>query len=408
MKSNRERAKRYEEDLNKARDEIQKAQLEMKNIDSEVNNFHQKMTTSMKSLLKAFTEGFEAMDKAKGDEVAQLQIEKAERDTKRVKKLSKISSGISGLEALTSKLKMSFNDEEKIQTSEDIHADKKEEPKNSSKVAVKKEKNSTKVDPKTLKLKEVPQGQKEAKPTVKSAAKPAASSAPKSAGKPVVKTIKKTGVRVPVAKVPEHSDVKTAVKTAPKTQAKVAQKKAAQPAAKTLLKTKKANAPVKTPVKAKTPVKSKKPAGAKIVTKTIIKPKPAGAKNPQTAASKAQLKNKMKALLASSAKKKAVGGKKTLTLKKQPLTLAQTSVDSEELTKENAKEKLQQLLETQQKVRKLTAALGNQTAAQHVENLAKSLGVDMKEEMKSGSNEVIAHHLAGKVLAQLGKDKNLL
>jgi hypothetical protein len=34
------------------------------------------MATSMKSLLKAFTEGFEAMDKAKGDEVAQLQIEK--------------------------------------------------------------------------------------------------------------------------------------------------------------------------------------------------------------------------------------------------------------------------------------------------------------------------------------------
>jgi hypothetical protein len=76
MKSNQNRAKRYEEDLNKARDEIQKAQIEMKSIDSEVNNFHSKMATSMKSLLKAFTEGFEAMDKAKGDEVAQLQIEK--------------------------------------------------------------------------------------------------------------------------------------------------------------------------------------------------------------------------------------------------------------------------------------------------------------------------------------------
>ena len=42
----------------------------MKNIDSEVNTFHQKMASSMKSLLKAFTEGFEAMDRAKSDEVA--------------------------------------------------------------------------------------------------------------------------------------------------------------------------------------------------------------------------------------------------------------------------------------------------------------------------------------------------
>jgi len=44
----------------------------MKNIDSQVNTFHQKMSSSMNSLLKAFTEGFDAMDKAKGDEVAQL------------------------------------------------------------------------------------------------------------------------------------------------------------------------------------------------------------------------------------------------------------------------------------------------------------------------------------------------
>jgi hypothetical protein len=49
--------------------EIQKAQVEMKNIDSEVADFHQKMAKSMHSLLKAFTEGFEAMDKAKTDEL---------------------------------------------------------------------------------------------------------------------------------------------------------------------------------------------------------------------------------------------------------------------------------------------------------------------------------------------------
>jgi anti-sigma28 factor (negative regulator of flagellin synthesis) len=32
-------------------------------------------------------------------------------------------------------------------------------------------------------------------------------------------------------------------------------------------------------------------------------------------------------------------------------------------------------------------------------NLAKSLGVEMKEEIKNGSNEIIANHLADKVLA---------
>ena len=55
--------------MNSARDQILKAQNEMKSIDSEVTNFHQKMAASMHSLLKAFTEGFDAMDKAKSDEV---------------------------------------------------------------------------------------------------------------------------------------------------------------------------------------------------------------------------------------------------------------------------------------------------------------------------------------------------
>jgi len=58
--------------LNKAREQIQKAQDDMKNIDGEVQNFHQKMAKSMHSLLKAFTEGFDAMDKAKTDEVQEL------------------------------------------------------------------------------------------------------------------------------------------------------------------------------------------------------------------------------------------------------------------------------------------------------------------------------------------------
>jgi hypothetical protein len=40
----------------------------MNSIDTQVANFHQKMAKSMHSLLKAFDEGFSAMDKAKKDE----------------------------------------------------------------------------------------------------------------------------------------------------------------------------------------------------------------------------------------------------------------------------------------------------------------------------------------------------
>lgn len=47
----RKRADKYSKDLNKARDEITKAQEEMKSIDTEVTNFHQKMAKSMHALL---------------------------------------------------------------------------------------------------------------------------------------------------------------------------------------------------------------------------------------------------------------------------------------------------------------------------------------------------------------------
>jgi len=52
------------------------------------------------------------MDKAKKEEAADVQVnaESAEVNTKRVKKLDKIHSSISNLEALTSKLKLSFDD----------------------------------------------------------------------------------------------------------------------------------------------------------------------------------------------------------------------------------------------------------------------------------------------------------
>jgi len=51
------------------------------------------------------------MDKAKKEEAADVQINSEEVNTKRVKKLDKIHSSISNLEALTSKLKLSFDDE---------------------------------------------------------------------------------------------------------------------------------------------------------------------------------------------------------------------------------------------------------------------------------------------------------
>ena len=83
----------------------------MKNIDGEVADFHQKMAKSMHSLLKAFTEGFEAMDKAKSDEL-ENQLEQQDAEQKRATKLDKLNLGISNLEALTSKLKMSFGDDQ--------------------------------------------------------------------------------------------------------------------------------------------------------------------------------------------------------------------------------------------------------------------------------------------------------
>ena len=71
------------------------------------------MAKSMHALLQAFDEGFSAMDRAKKEEAATVQLapETAEVNDKRVQKLDKIHSSISNLEALTSKLKLSFDDE---------------------------------------------------------------------------------------------------------------------------------------------------------------------------------------------------------------------------------------------------------------------------------------------------------
>ena len=65
IKDNHEKAIQYDKDLNKAKADIQKAQQEMKNIDSEVSDFQQRMAKSMHSLLKAFNDGVSIVDKAK-------------------------------------------------------------------------------------------------------------------------------------------------------------------------------------------------------------------------------------------------------------------------------------------------------------------------------------------------------
>lgn len=119
------RATQYEKDLNTARDEILTAQREMKNIDSEVSDFHTKMAKSMHSLLKAFTEGFEAMDKAKEDELNEIESspdydelvdtsnkeKEAPNQDLTIEHFDKLNVGISNLESLTNGLKMTFDDQ---------------------------------------------------------------------------------------------------------------------------------------------------------------------------------------------------------------------------------------------------------------------------------------------------------
>ena len=111
MRKNKDRAAKYEHDLNVAREQIKKAQAEMQGIDAEVQNFQAKMSKSMHSLMQAFNEGFEAMEKAKKEEGTDIKVD-AKRNEKRFKKMNKIHSGIANLEALASKLKMSFGDDD--------------------------------------------------------------------------------------------------------------------------------------------------------------------------------------------------------------------------------------------------------------------------------------------------------
>jgi lipocalin len=69
------------------------------------------MAKSMHELMEAFNEGMSIMEKAKKKDAEAIQLEDAERDKTRQEKMQKVGSGMASLEALTSKLKMSFNDD---------------------------------------------------------------------------------------------------------------------------------------------------------------------------------------------------------------------------------------------------------------------------------------------------------
>jgi len=83
----------------------------MKTIDSEVSNFQQRMTKSMKDLMQAFDDGMQAVEKAKKEEPKVLT---QQRMPTRGQALGKVTAGMSTLEALTQNLKSSFSDEPKL------------------------------------------------------------------------------------------------------------------------------------------------------------------------------------------------------------------------------------------------------------------------------------------------------
>lgn len=60
--------KKYYEDIQKAKNQIKVAEQGMKKMDSEVKDFHNHMANSMSGLMKAFNDGFTALDKAKKEE----------------------------------------------------------------------------------------------------------------------------------------------------------------------------------------------------------------------------------------------------------------------------------------------------------------------------------------------------
>lgn len=69
VKHNKKHTKKYYEDIQNAKNQIKVAEKGMKEMDNEVKEFHNHMANSMSGLMKAFNDGFSALDKAKKEEV---------------------------------------------------------------------------------------------------------------------------------------------------------------------------------------------------------------------------------------------------------------------------------------------------------------------------------------------------
>jgi len=65
-------SKAYYKNIEAAKLQIKNAEEDMKKMDMEVKEFHSHMANSMAKLMKSFTDGFAALDKAKQDEPVQV------------------------------------------------------------------------------------------------------------------------------------------------------------------------------------------------------------------------------------------------------------------------------------------------------------------------------------------------
>jgi hypothetical protein len=63
---------KYHENVEDAKAQIKSAEEGMKKMDQEVKEFHTHMSNSMSKLMKTFTDGFAALDKAKQDDPVKL------------------------------------------------------------------------------------------------------------------------------------------------------------------------------------------------------------------------------------------------------------------------------------------------------------------------------------------------
>ena len=78
--------KKYYEDIQNAKNQIKVAEQGMKSMDSEVKEFHNHMAESMSGLMKAFNDGFAALDKAKKEEVPSAEQEETKQEETTEKK----------------------------------------------------------------------------------------------------------------------------------------------------------------------------------------------------------------------------------------------------------------------------------------------------------------------------------